>query len=210
MLGAQYLKGKWLIQWWTPIEYLLRHFDLNVLEQEDLTQELHQKERDKEEEWGFAERHLIADRVGMGDFRLDVAYRFVHDDYINFHAGIETTFPLAWAFKKGLLGNHFKKNMSTPELDLIDLLNTALTDLTQAQQIGTNFLLAALNRLSRILLEDGLGNNGHVGMGPFFLCNLQVSEKLQFKTRAVVEYLFQAQERRYYIQKKILLPLTQS
>ena len=203
MMDYQYLTDHWWIQWRIPIEYMLRHFNLTPLEQDDLRVALQQSE-EPETELEFARRHLIADRAGLGDLRLDIGYKFVDDHMCMVYSGLEATLPFAWAFKKGPYGNHFKKNAPTPDLDLINLLNLATSDLAQAQFIGTEFLLGALDRLSRILLETGLGNNGHVGIGWFCLADMQVSNKVHFKTRGALEYLVPAFERRFYIEKKDL------
>lgn len=203
MMDYQYLTNHWWIQWRIPVEYMVRHFNLTQLEQDDLRIALAQSE-DPQSETDFARRHLIADRAGLGDLRLDIGYKFVDDHMCTVYSGLEATLPFAWAFKKGPYGNHFKKNAPIPQLDLINLLNLATSDLGQAQYIGTEFLLASLDRLSRILLETGLGNNGHVGVGWFCLSDMQVSSKLHFKTRGAIEYLIPAVERRFYIEKKDL------
>lgn len=201
MASAQWLRNPWYIEWKFPIEYMLRHFDLPQAEEDALRRELATME-DPETEMEFARRHLIADRVGIGDMRLDLQYLVINDSSCQCYVGSESTIPIAWAFKKGPYGNHFRKNKPAPTLDLVELLNLINSDFPLAQEIGTQFLLAALDRLSRILLEDGLGNNGHVGTGPLIMCDLQVRKKLHFKLRAVLEYLFPAKERRFYIKKK--------
>jgi len=80
-------------------------------------------------------------------------------------------------------------------------------NLEEVEEIGTEFFIDIIDRLSRILLENSTGNNGHLGLGAFVYTDVHVGdidimEGIRFKTRAAVEYLLPAPERRYFIRKK--------
>jgi len=135
--------------------------------------------------------------------RLNADYIYIDTPKTFLFFGGEMTLPTAYAVKKGLYGNHFSKNAGTPELNLCKLCNLIQNnEIIQVQEILTNFLVESLDRLSRILLETSLGNNGHVGIGPVVEYRNLVTPKLEFRTRANLEYLMPACERRFFIFKK--------
>lgn len=210
MFGTAHRYRNWYFSFRIPIEYLIRNFFLNdkevlAIQAEPLFNDNNPTTDDQEEVTRFARAHLIADRIGIGDTRINVGYVTIDKPDHRFTFGAEATIPTAYAVKKGLYGNHFPKNAPTPTIDLCEICNLINnSEIAQAEEIAGRFLVKALDRLSRILLVTGLGNNGHIGLGPVIQYRQLVTPKLEFRTRANLEYLFPMWERRFFIRKKDL------
>jgi hypothetical protein len=207
MVGGTKSFGSWYFHIRTPVEYLIRNFfltdaELKAIDAEPLFNDDDSSTDNDEETNNFTRRHLIADRIGIGDTRLNIGHTIIDNPGVLLDLGFEATIPTAFALKKGLYGHHFPKDQLTPTFDLIAFLNLATTDPLQAQEEGKDFLLAAIDRFSRILLETGLGNNGHLGLGIFSYNDICITRHFNFKTRATLEYLLPGFERRYFIKKK--------
>jgi hypothetical protein len=217
MMWFQHHKGKWLIQWKTPLAYIERNFQLDEQEKVQLEQELSVFQADndippemaalnaQEEEFDlFARKHLISDKFGLGDSRMYAQYIFVDNCNLWASIGFLATIPTAIAFAKGVWkGSHFPKNSNNPPFNLTEILNLILegnTALAQAQTI--EFLLGALDKLSANLLDDNIGNGGHVGLGFVYDSKLNVTPRFSFDTHAELEYLLPAMEKRFYINRK--------
>lgn len=209
MLGGLRTHGKWNVGVRTPLEYLIRNFyltdqELKEIEAEPLFDDTDPDTDNDKETKNFIRKHLIADRFGIGDTRIHIGYTTIDNPCLLLNVGFEATLPTAFAFKKGLYGNHFPKHQVTPSLDLVELLNLASTNFEQTKIVGEKFLTQAIDRLSRILLETGLGNNGHVGLGVFTYSDMCLNSNFTVKTRAALEYLLPSIEWRYFIKKKNL------
>lgn len=208
MFGAIYHQKHWFLEVRTPLEYFERNFYLTEsekreVEAEPIFNDQDPDTQDDEEVDKFAKQHLVADRFGIGDTRINAWRRNIDTSSMIFDTGFVMTLPTAYSFKKGLIGSHFSKNTPTPSIDLTNLLNLVNEgQIEQATAIVANFSLAALDRLSRILLENSLGNNGHVGLGAFLHYDATISQKFSYRTRIELEYLLPIQERRFYIKKK--------
>ncbi|MGE0207159.1 MAG: hypothetical protein AB7R69_04920, partial [Candidatus Babeliales bacterium] len=200
MLGAARYYSDWYFSFETPLIYLFRNFYLTP-----------EEVRAVEAFFGdsgdlsFARQHLIADRFGIGDSRFNVDYVAIDKPTQRVIFGAEATIPTALSFKRGLYGNHFSKNAPTPTIDLCEICNLIINgNIDAAQAIGVDFSVKALDRLSTILLETSPGNNGHFGAGPVIEYRQLVKPKLEFRTRANLEYIFPMWERRFFIRKKNL------
>ncbi len=203
MLGGLRRMNDWYLQVRTPVIYLERNFSLDATDAANLKAALGIVDEEIEELNDFAFQHFVADRLGIGDTRLNLGYIAKDCPSLYLAFGLESTIPSAFSLKRGLAGNHFSKGQPDPQLNLCALLNlVGEGDLIQAEEIGTEFLIQVIDRLSRILLETSPGNNGHLGLGAFVYTDLCVMQKLRFKTRAAVEYLMPAPEKRYFIKKK--------
>lgn len=207
MVDACYQWDKWYLTIRAPVMYAIRNFFLDeaekhALESDPIFNDLDPATNNEQEVNIFARHHLIADRAGVGDIRAIAAYQLYQDESLCWDLGMETTWPIAFAFKKGLYGNHFPRDTFAPNLDLLNLFDLVSTDLPLAEKIMTNFFISAVDRLSQILLETSLGNAGHIGIGLYSYSELAVAPKLLFKTRAVLECLLPCYEQRYYIKYK--------
>lgn len=198
----------WYFSFLFPLEYLIRNFFLTdeekrIIESEPLFNDGDPSTNDEEEVDKFARQHLISDRLGFGDTRIYIGWKYYESPFMSLDLGLESTIPTAGSLQKGLYGIHFAKNKLIPRIDLLLLLNLINEGaIDQAIAQGEQILLGALDRLSQILLENGLGNNGHIGFGGYTFFTLYVSQKITFKTRAALEYLLPFPEYRYYIRKK--------
>lgn len=198
--------GDWYIEGKTPLEYLERNFFLEEEKKRQLEAELLLAEDNLESVDDFGHEHLASDKLGIGDTRLYFGKCIYDTPHLLLNAGLLVTVPTAFAFVKGLTGSHFEKNNKVPPFDLIQILNLAISptpgDSELLEDIVTDFLVAAVDKLSANLLETGLGNNGHLGLGLFVDNELWVAKRLRFKTHAELEYLLPAPEKRFYINKK--------
>jgi hypothetical protein len=196
-------RGKWLIQWKTPIAYVERNFNLDEQEQAQISQELSALVGTSFDFETFKKEHLISDKLGLGDSRMTAGYTFVEQPLLWLNAGFLATVPTAFAFAKGLFGSHFPKNSDNPPFDLLEILNLVVDgDIQQVQEIGVAFLLGALDKLSANLLDSELGNGGHFGLGFFMDQRLYVTPRFSFDTHAEFEYLLPSMEKRFYINRK--------
>lgn len=201
MFGGLGLQNKWYFEVRTPLLYEIRNFSLTEQEQQDIEDVF--GKGDPDEETKFARRHLISDKLGIGDTRAYLG-RIVKDTPLTWlNVGGFTTLPTAFPFARGLYGHHFDRNNNNPVINLIelcDLLQNGQEE--EAQEIATNVLLATVDKLSSILLENGLGNEGHVGIGAYAKHYAALTPRTTWKTHAELEYLFPAVEKRFYIKRK--------
>jgi len=158
-------------------------------------------------EVAFQEQYLISDKLGIGDTRVMFDWPMVEERDWEMRLGIFSTVPTAFAFAKGLKGDHFSPPYPRPEINLLDIINEALnaTDFTETAIF--DFLLGSLSNLSAMLLEAPLGNGGHLGLG-VYLKNITplrtwLSQRwaryITWNSFMSVEYQFPAQETRFFI-----------
>ena len=158
-----------------PLYYQERNFFLTDKEKEAAERELAEAfgESDTGNAEEFQDQHFVSDKIGFGDLRIEVDAQAYGSDSFLLRLGAQFTFPTAFAFKKGLKGNSFPKPCNLPTFDLLKLGcilegNDPDNDAQEREdifEILSPFFLEALDRLSANLLETGLGNGGHVGIG---------------------------------------------
>lgn len=152
----------------------------------------------------FAQEHLISDRIGIGDFRVNFEYLFIDNHAQKFSIGGRATIPTAFSFRKGLYGSHFSANTPAPTFDLYnDLLEPALStgtdqNIALAQQNIIQFGYAVMDRLSAIVLEAPTGNNQHFGLGIFTHNKMIFSPKWSLEGLTSAEVLFPGHENRFF------------
>jgi hypothetical protein len=196
-----------------PLYYLERNFFLNDQEVQAIKNALFFKEStgtaasDEEEVMTFARRHLISDKVGFGDTRLTGLYRIdglEQDVWL----GAELTIPTAVAFHKGIYGSAFCKSQPPPPFDFLALLQeTTLCGATPAQEeealaTALDFATEALDKLTANVADRPLGNNGHFSIAPLLEHQYYFNDCLKLITHASFEYLFPADEHRFFIIQK--------
>lgn len=203
MGGGQYVWDKWHLRSYAPIVYTEYNFNLTAEEQLMLERAGLEPQDDPVV---FAKQHLIIDKVGLGDTRFEIEYMPVESDCMFFRLGGLFTLPTGVAFAQGLYGTHFDKDMPKPDFSLLEFLNLAFNtpkqDPQAAEAQAEEFLLAAVDRLSTLLLETGMGNNGHVGLGVVADHQICLSDRATLRTKASLEYLIPKTEKRFYIRKK--------
>ncbi len=157
------------------------------------------------DEMEFARAHLISDRLGFGDTRINFEHVFVNKRMQVFSAGVRFTIPTAFSVKKGLYGTHFNVFQKDPKFDLYtDLLLPGLStppdqNIPLVQSNVNDFGYAVLDRLSTILLEAPTGNRGHFGIGIFSHNKMIFSPKWSLTGLTSAEILLPAHEQRFYI-----------
>ena len=118
----------------------------------------------------FQDQHFISDKLGFGDLRLMLDRPLIQQHFWKMRFGLFATIPTACALTKGLKGSTFHLVTQRPTLDLIDLFDTLRVGASLTETQAFNFALGALDELAAMLLEQPLGNGGHVGLG-FYLKN---------------------------------------
>lgn len=208
MFGAYKNYDCWTFEIKTPLQYQIRNYFLNEKEQRKIREALNQPE-ETDEEMNFAREHLISDRIGLGDTRINLGYTVINNDTLWLNTGLQTTLATAGLLttNKGLYGSHFPKEQPRPRFSILEFLNLAVpgTDCSnaiRAEQIGIDFFTQVLDRLSAMTVEDHLAFGRHCGFGLFYETHLHVTEKLTFRSRGDLEYIVPAWEKRFYISKK--------
>ncbi|HTM06016.1 MAG TPA: hypothetical protein VL201_02140 [Patescibacteria group bacterium] len=157
-----------------PLYYLERNFQLSEKDKTALEEEFgvtSKKEQDR-----FKKKHLIADKIGVGDMRLKVSLPLTESWKEHFEISFFTTLPVGGAFAKGLLGSSFVGFSSIPALNIDNLVSKILAGeqaevFTEINELGLN----ALDRLSAALLEQNLTHARHFSLG------LGLTNKLKLK-----------------------------
>lgn len=217
-----------------PLYYIERNWFARPAEQVALEEEFGAVDQDTQEK--MQKNYLVSDKFGLGDFRFEADYAaYVSDDFI-FRVGALTTIPTAVAFTKGILGSSFiEDNKTQPTFDLqaiFDLIpdNFDVNSITEADKqkavdliVGdvcknkNGFLLGALSRMSAMLLDTKLGNDGHLGFGIFvrartllssFLYQVEWAHRFSFNNKLSVEYLLPANETRFFAYRNRLSDFT--
>ncbi len=165
---------------------------------------------DPAEDMDFARKHLIADKFGFGDLRLNFDFPLARTGGVRTKLGLQATLPTAWALKKGLYGSSFCKLCRGPILDFCKIFDLAIEegDFEAVQQIIEPFALAGLDHFAANLVDTPMGNGGHFGLGAYIrsktplstIINRPWAEHIMMRSRISVEYLFPKTQRRYFIE----------
>ena len=139
----------------------------------------------------FFKQHLLSDKIGISDARL--AFLFSKEWSLFF------TIPCAYAFKKGIVGSYFDPYKKGADFhlhaDLVDLYVEG--NYAQLKQNAFDYGLAALERVSAILLENPLGGRRHFGCGVQKKFEKKFFKKSMLKLQGQIELLLPATERRF-------------
>lgn len=207
MLGGVWLKDKWYFECKAPIYYLERNFFISEEEQLAIEHFLNPEGTVAEDEeiQDQIQRRAICDHFGLGDTRFNVGRFLIDNDRMMLIIGGLATIPTAGTFASGFLGTNFEKDSDHAPFSLLELFQLGLCDekdIDKIKAITIAFGISAYDKLAANLLQTGLGNNGHVGLGIFLEKHLKLSRKFSFKTRGELEYLLPTWEKRFYITKK--------
>lgn len=196
----------------TPWYYGERNFFLTPAEKKLVEQEF--GAFDGEEQEDFQKEHLVSDKFGLGDTRLEFGYQAARCRYASYVLGIQGTIPTAFKWFDGPKGSTFKRLNTLPTLDtdfLFDLIESPTTaNQEKSFEIISDLATGALDRLAANLLDTPLGNGRHVGLGMFHQVTFDLDQFIDSTTResqnfinarCSLEYLFPAQEKRYFITK---------
>lgn len=210
LFGGRYWdKNRLMVQ--VPFYYLERNFSLTDEERVLVEAEFGKMDPEAQEE--FQHDHLISDKLGFGDLRIQFDTCIGEQPYSFLYGGLFTTLPTAFALINGLKGSTFPKPCSYPTFSFTELFDLALDPTPANQQkafdIIGDFLLGAVDRLAANLLDTPLGNGGHVGIGAYLTLDIPFSRWIDepwaqnavFENRITLEYLFPKKEKRFFINK---------
>lgn len=166
----------------------------------------------------FDDSFAICDRLGLGDTRIEFGIHAIENRWCDTVLSLYATIPTAFSIAKGLAGNTFKAPSTYPKVDF-DILYEAAESvinntLTPEQQIASfkviqNLLLDAWNRASAALLDNGLGNESHVGIGACAAIDARLDQWVNqpwascvyWHNRIMLEYLLKNDTTRFYINR---------
>lgn len=218
MTGAAYEGDNFNFNFRLPLYYLLEHFYLNEDEIKNIKNSPFLKFEESSigttgeaEVRDFVFKHLVSDKVGIGDTRLDLLFNIFESKKSKIWLGLQTTIPTAVAFKSGIIGSKFKKNNYIPEFNIKKLFELYLcsTGPGQAREAEykikdnvTKFLVGALDKLSSILINEPLGNGGHFSLGPEIDIQYDINYNWSSYTYFVVRYFVPKKENRFFLKSK--------
>lgn len=213
--GAMLFGGKYwdnnrlMIQ--IPFYYFERNFSLT--DEERLLVEAEFGKLGPKEQEEFQKNHMISDKVGFGDMRIQFDTCLVNKEYSTLYGGVFTTLPTAFAINQGMLGRSFPKPCTFPSFSFTELFDLALNPTPANQEkaftILSDFLLGAVDRMAANLLDTSLGNGGHLGIGGYLTLDIPFSRWFEglnahntiFENRISLEYYFPNTEKRFFTNK---------
>ncbi len=200
-----------------PIYYLAEHFYLTDEEQELIgnfisglglfSNDMTSQEEGEE----FGKKHLLSDRVGTGDMRINAMFDLHNTCRDHFWFGVQMTVPTAATIKAGLIGTKFNPCAPIPPFnmqEIINLLVCASGDIeqraarAQVETIVGNFFIGAIDRLSTVLFNAPLGNGRHFGIGPQLDWVHELNEYWSIQTYAAFEGFSRHKEHRFFLINK--------
>jgi hypothetical protein len=215
MIHGERQKKDWHIRFFFPLYYQELNYFLSPEEEDEIAREFGATSQAQEKD--FDDTHFISDKLGFGDTRIEIDKKWIKRNSFVIRGGIMSTLPTAFAFKKGIRGRHFEKTSCQPPATIIhDLVCIAFDpDLTEPEKLEAAlellrvFGLGALDRLSAMLIEKPLGNEGHFGLGLLLRTKAKASHwscaswasRAKWCNRFSAEYLFPAKNKRFYIPK---------
>ncbi len=198
---------KQMLRMLMPLYYFERNFFLPKEEQEAVEDEFGATTEEEQEQ--FRKQHLISDKLGIGDTRVEYDVRLIKNPFTWVRGGVMLTLPTAFAWAKGLKGSTFPKPSTFPPLDLsqfVDLVSDPNPSPEKQEELFEDlatFTLNALDRLSANLLDIPLGNGGHIGIGPVIRTHIDLKRyvrmPLMYEGRYSLEYLLPKLNKRFFI-----------
>lgn len=207
--GRYWNNNRLMIQ--VPFYYFERNFSLT--DEERLLVEAEFGKLGPKEQEEFQKNHMISDKVGFGDMRIQFDTCLTNKEYSTLYGGVFTTLPTAFAINKGMLGRAFPKSCTFPAFSFSELFDLALNPTPANQEkaftILSDFLLGAVDRLAANLLDTPLGNGGHLGIGGYLTLDIPFSRWFEginahntiFENRISLEYYFPNTEKRFFTNK---------
>lgn len=196
---------------YAPLFYHERNFFLTEEQIEDIQAELNLSGDDD-----FRKEHAISDRFGLGDTRIEAVFTVCEKPTVNCYAGLQATIPTAFTMLSGWQGSTFARPDTYPDVPfnvIWEALISALSgELTRVQKlrvgaIAEAFFVGAMDRLAANLLDDNLGNHGHLGLGALLYTDMplyQFSYRNWAQTgswinRLSLEFLLPNSKKRFFI-----------
>ncbi len=156
----------------------------------------------------FILKHLVSDRIGIGDSRVTALLRNDCSDNCTVWFGLQSTIPTARDIDRGLIAGEFDPLEQIPYFNLQGLGNTllcndneALSDATLRREL-TEGLTEVLDRLSTILINTPLGNGKHFGFGPEVDVKWYLNEYFSMQSYASLQAYTPHRANRFYLIEK--------
>lgn len=223
MFGLSKVFDRWAFSFRLPLYYLLEHFFLTNKEIDRIKNspfiaqlQLTQKDpsgcdENEAKAKEFVLQHLVSDRVGIGDSRLNLMWTPYCTSRTQFWLGLRMTLPTASTITSALLGGRFAECSDIPPFNVKRLFNTffcangaveqKLAN-EEIQRTVTDFLVGTLDRLSTILINTPLGNGKHFGAGPEVTFKYNFNDYFSMQTYVAVEAFTKHKERRFFLVRK--------
>ncbi len=205
--GIKTYENGWAFTFSVPLQYTLNNFHLTQEEKEridnyPLFAEFNGNVMD------FARKHLISDRLGIGDTQVTAEYCLA-DTYRTFQSlGLTVTIPTAFAFKNGLYGTYFNRDEQGHPLNLYsDLINPWLEYLSTGNEANVELIqnnaeqfgLSALNRLSTLLIQRHMGNDYHWALGFCYRSTINFTDNLSWISKMNFEVQMPSVLQRFFL-----------
>ncbi|MBN1549145.1 hypothetical protein JW872_00630 [Candidatus Babeliales bacterium] len=150
----------------------------------------------------FVREYAIRDKIGFGDSRLSIGYKVADTEKYQFALGPEFTFPTAITLQHNVWSTARKIPPKRPTFDLSEFFqradaNPEVALVRELKDIGTS----AIERLDDMLLNTGLGNGGHFGLGIFIEPTVHFNKDTHWYNRLAFEALLPGTHRRYFLKK---------
>jgi len=219
-MGFQANIRKLHVELQTPFYYVIRNVFLTDRERKAIEKELgsvNPGETSESESLAFAKKHLVSDRLGLGDTRFSIDYPVNDNGGVDFRLGLFTDIPTSVSMIKGLYGSTFCPIVKRPTISFLELLELAengyINGDEQAQEqllsFARNFGTTILDGISSMLIDTHLGERRHFGFGIYMrthtplscIWNRNWTQNLFFKGKISLEYLFPGKECRWFIEK---------
>lgn len=145
----------------------------------------------------FITEHLVNDAFGFGDLRAQVFFDIIDTDYITSALGLELNFPSAITLARGIIGRTYPSCPVQPTLNLFDLICLAQENPIQAGNIGKDYAVNVLDRLTEIAAQNNLGAL-HMGIGFLGEFLYHFNETYTWRNNFRLFYNFSANEPRFF------------
>lgn len=153
----------------------------------------------------FVYKNLVNDKVGLGDTRFMGLYNISSDFKNDIWLGAIATIPTAWTVREGLIGGKFSKCEPIPLVDLLSIVNAQLCGRGyKVTEILEQTGIAAVRRLSTLLVDVPLGNGKHFGFGPHVEIRHFFNDCLSNRTMIEAEFFTHRRNKRFFLEDKSL------
>ena len=210
-------KGKqWYLGIKAPVYYLERNFYFTEAEKAFLASNpiLDSFGSSSGQDLGtFAKEHLISDKFGLGDIRLNAGWNLREKRTFNWALGCQLTIPTAFAIGNGVIGSSFRKNYYRPNHDIPTIFERyfeydrnknkdaeeAQKSLEQYNTLRNSFLTDFLDRLALTTIDSNLGNNKHFSLGFFNQFILKKFGCMTLQNNSSIEITIPNKQKRFFV-----------
>ena len=145
----------------------------------------------------FLTEHVVNDFFGIGDLRAQFLADVITTDCFIFSLGAELDLPTTITLARGIIGRNFSECPEQPPFDYFKLMCLAQTNPTAAQNLGMQFGIGALDRLTQIAGLAHLGSQ-HAGIGLLAEFDYSFDETLRWDNKFRLFYSCPANEKRFF------------